>query len=326
MPLYGANPLATHRLFETTDPIEARCRVGALLCPHTLRIQGDPRDLGLAWYRAPLHSVELHYFRYGVEAYIDTVTGPSFLIELPLCGSGSTRHGDRVVDAVPGRAVVLAPRSTLHAEFSSDCAKLLIVIPELAIRQQLKQILGYLPGDALRFAPDIDLERGSGPTLHRTIEFILGEIRTLPPTQLSLYGLQLEQLLVRTLLTAHESNHSGAIGKERTEAEPAFVEAAERFMRAHLEEVASAADLACACGVSERALQAGFRRHRGYSATAALRDLRFTRARETLLAARRGTTSVASIATAFGFDELGRFAVEYRKRFGASPPATLRRA
>ena len=36
-------------------------------------------------------------------------------------------------------------------------------------------------------------------------------------------------------------------------------------------------------------------------------------------------TKVTEIATCFGFAELGRFSVEYRKAFGESPSQTLNR-
>jgi len=48
-------------------------------------------------------------------------------------------------------------------------------------------------------------------------------------------------------------------------------------------------------------------------------------ARRALTRNGRGTTSVTAVATEFGFWELGRFAVMYRRAFGESPSVTLRR-
>lgn len=51
--------------------------------------------------------------------------------------------------------------------------------------------------------------------------------------------------------------------------------------------------------------------------------LRLSRARWALLSADASLTTVTAIATGFGFLELGRFSVEYRKVFGESPSRTL---
>jgi AraC-like DNA-binding protein len=40
--------------------------------------------------------------------------------------------------------------------------------------------------------------------------------------------------------------------------------------------------------------------------------------------AQPGDTSVAALAARWGFTHLGRFAVEYRRRYGHSPSQTLR--
>jgi AraC-like DNA-binding protein len=56
-----------------------------------------------------------------------------------------------------------------------------------------------------------------------------------------------------------------------------------------------------------------------------LRRLRFEKVREALLHARQ-SDSVSSICGQWGFTHLGRFAVEYRRRFGETPSQTLARA
>jgi AraC family ethanolamine operon transcriptional activator len=53
--------------------------------------------------------------------------------------------------------------------------------------------------------------------------------------------------------------------------------------------------------------------------------LRLSQARRALLCADAELVTVTEIATCFGFVELGRFSVEYRRMFGESPSQTLHR-
>ena len=54
-----------------------------------------------------------------------------------------------------------------------------------------------------------------------------------------------------------------------------------------------------------------------------LRDARFARVREALRCA-KAAENVTGIAMSLGFTHMGRFSVEYRKRFGESPSETLK--
>ncbi len=83
--------------------------------------------------------------------------------------------------------------------------------------------------------------------------------------------------------------------------------------------------LAEACGVAPRTLQKHFRRFLGRAPLRYAHDLRFDRARQELLRSPRGS-SVTEIATRLGFSHLGRFAAEYRRRYGETPSATLMRS
>lgn len=81
-------------------------------------------------------------------------------------------------------------------------------------------------------------------------------------------------------------------------------------------------EIASACGVGRRTLQRQFRRFIDRVPMEFLRDLRLGRARQELLRA-PGGASINDIARHSGFNHVGRFATQYRARFGESPSATL---
>ena len=82
-------------------------------------------------------------------------------------------------------------------------------------------------------------------------------------------------------------------------------------------------DVAAAVGVSARALQVGFRQVLDTSPAAFIREVRLTRAHEDLVAADPSRTTVGAVAARWGFPHLGRFAEQYRRRFGRNPSETL---
>jgi AraC-like DNA-binding protein len=77
--------------------------------------------------------------------------------------------------------------------------------------------------------------------------------------------------------------------------------------------------------VSERTLRKAFMATHGLSPCRHLRMLRLRQARQVLITPHNRVVTVTETATRFGFAELGRFSVEYRKVFGESPSMTLRR-
>jgi AraC-like DNA-binding protein len=83
-------------------------------------------------------------------------------------------------------------------------------------------------------------------------------------------------------------------------------------------------DVCSRIGVAERTLRLCFRQHFGMGPKQFLLQRRMLLAREALMAADPGSTTVTEVATRFGFWELGRFAVRFRALFGESPSAVLR--
>ena len=105
-----------------------------------------------------------------------------------------------------------------------------------------------------------------------------------------------------------------------------LVEQAERLALAHLDEPLHMSALCRTLAVSERTLRKAFHKIHGLSPCRHLRMLRLSQARQALLSADCRIVTVTEIATCFGFVELGRFSVEYRKVFGESPSQTLHHA
>jgi AraC-like DNA-binding protein len=85
------------------------------------------------------------------------------------------------------------------------------------------------------------------------------------------------------------------------------------------------AELCRSLSVSERTLERCCQEMLGMGPTRYLRLRRLHLARRSLVEADASKTTVAEVALAHGFWQLGRFAVRYREAFGEPPSATLRR-
>jgi AraC-like DNA-binding protein/tetratricopeptide (TPR) repeat protein len=105
---------------------------------------------------------------------------------------------------------------------------------------------------------------------------------------------------------------------------PRGVRRALEAMRANLGERWTLGELAAVAGISVRSLQRQFVSFLGQSPQAVLRDLGFERARYELL---QGAPEqrVTDVALRCGFAHPGRFAVDYRRRYGEMPSQTLKR-
>lgn len=82
-------------------------------------------------------------------------------------------------------------------------------------------------------------------------------------------------------------------------------------------------DVAEAVGMSQRSLQAAFRREHDITAIDYLRRVRLDRVQEELRRSDPGRATVAEVAQRWGFAHLGRFSASYTNRFGEYPSTTL---
>ncbi len=97
------------------------------------------------------------------------------------------------------------------------------------------------------------------------------------------------------------------------------------FLEARPDNPAYLAEICAAIGASERTLRTCCQEVLGVGPVRYLWLRRMHLARQALMRADAGPTTVTEIATAHGFWELGRFSVGYRTLYGESPSESLRR-
>jgi AraC-like DNA-binding protein len=176
---------------------------------------------------------------------------------------------------------------------------------------------------ALEFAPTFDLAQGCGRSLAHCVHLAVTEFDAhgrVPWSALVIS--QFEQMIMTRLLLEHPHSYSEAVRRHERPISPKGVKRTVDFIEANLDAPITLADLVAVAGVPGRTLFDHFRAFKGVPPMRYLRNRRFEQARRALVGAAAGET-VTSIAGRWGFAHLGRFAAEYRRRFGEAPSITL---
>jgi AraC-like DNA-binding protein len=268
-------------------------------------------------------SLWLGYTQYGRAVTVDTESRPDYWLQLPVRGGiDVTFGGERVAcDGRIGAATSPSRRRTLFT--NADSARVQVSLVGPALERHLAVLLGEWPRAPLELAPAIDLTRGYGRGLAQMLHAAVDEFEMhggVPWSPLVIS--QFEQLVMTRLLLEHPHTHTEAVRRHERSFSPRGVKRAIEYMHANLDAPITLDDLVAVSGVPGRTLFQHFRAFKGVPPMRYLRDRRFEQARRALLCA-TPEENVTAIAVRWGFSHLGRFAIEYRRRFGESPSDTL---
>jgi AraC-like DNA-binding protein len=326
MPAAKPVPLARHLLVRTSDVDEACERVGKVFCTHKLECLSPDRGLDMRQHVARFGNLALSYIGYGTDVSIDPgKLSTFFLVHLIPRGRSEIHIGDSALVGSSAVGAVTSATMAMRMRWSADCAHLVLKIERAALERHLSDLLGDVVMRPIEFAPELPVEAGLGAGLRRLIEFVAGELDRDDTLLTSPLGVAaLEQTLMTALLAAQPSNYSAALARQRGQAAPRHVMRAEELIRSRPERPITVGDLAKVSGVSARALFEGFRRFRGTTPMALLRTVRLEQAHAELKVA-PPTENIAAVAFKWGIVHLGRFAHDYRLRFGELPSDTLRK-
>jgi AraC-like DNA-binding protein len=228
------------------------------------------------------------------------------------------------VTARPGCATVYQPRGDTRSRWKAGTHMLAIRIDHGVVEDILSDVLGR------RVTANIDLQpthcTATG-TIRSWLDmlFQLAEQAFAPDSTLThpLVGVPYVDCLIRGLLLVADHPYREAVAAEPKKVAPQAVRVAVEIIEAEAHLPLTLSVLAARTYVSVRGLQAAFRRHLDTSPMAYLRDVRLRRAHEALQRSDPASDTVASVASAWGFTNFGRFAAAHVARYGESPVVTL---
>lgn len=317
--------LGEQLLFHTQDLDEAREKVAALYTSHRLDFRRGKKQLDTWFYHAPLGDSSINYLGYGS----DMVVNPGemekfFLIQTPVTGGGDVVCGKQHIITSKRRSSVLNPTENVKMIWEADCRKAQVKLDRSLTERCLSQLLGKHLTEPLVFKLGLEMDSDAGRLWWHTVNYVAEEASLLNALPNS-HGLvrQVETLLITTLLQIQPHNYSAELRREEPNIAPRHVKRVEEYIENHYAGDISIEDLLQVSDVSARTLYQGFQKFRGTSPMKFLKATRLDRVHQALRRADSGEC-VTAIATDHGFRQLGRFASEYRRRFGESPSQTLK--
>lgn len=314
-------------LLQSSDLDETRLLVASKFCEHRLALLQTGGQLDYAHQHARVGDLSFSIMRYGAEVRIEPQElGSFYLVQLSLSGSDRLEVGRLALHCTAERASVINPDQPFRMQWSADCSKLALRIESDALERHARHLLGDARCPPLRFQADMNTGGSGTATWVRTVHQVLGCLKgEMDLLDSPIIQSQFEQLIMSGLLVWQPNSLSELLGRPAPEPLPRHIRLAEDYMQANPGAPITVESLAELTGVSVRTLYGGFRKHRGTTPMAYLRGLRMEQVRLALLdpAQRR---SVTALATRWGFVELGRFAADYRKRYGELPSETMSRA
>lgn len=313
----------------TVDVEVARASVARVFCPHRLVPENGVRDLRLRLVARRVGGFGVVDLDYGRAVRVRPGPLESFyLVRMPLAGGATVAHGRDVVRSDRRTATVLSPFEPSDMRWDAGTPHRIFYASRDAVERHLARLVGRPVDRPVRFDLGLDLTSGAGQALRRGVDFLAGELARAGAGSLvdqPAVAERLEESLLVSLLLTHRHSWTDALRTPEPAVAPGrLVRRAQDLVRDHYREPLSAMDVAEALGVGLRTLQKSFRSELGTTPTAYLRDVRLDAVHRVLRTAGPGT-SVTTVALDHGFTHAGRFAVEYRARFGERPSRTVRR-
>lgn len=308
------------------DMASAQSWMSQICGPHQLKVSNP--NLNFRYLARRLETVTMGMIEYGTDATItiakDNSLG-SYSISLPFWGEQELKQREFLVLSNVDTAVIVSPDDDQELIIGGDCRKLQLVIPKHTMLAVLQELIRGPVEQPLIFQPAIDAVNGNTGAWWRLVKSAFQEIQEANSfySQPGMSG-SFSHFLVRSLLLSQPNNFSSEIEKQFGVRYPSYLLRAKDFIEFNARSDMRLQDIEEASGVTRSKLFESFARYLNMSPMAYLKHYRLLGARRDLMED-KSHRNVADIAFSWGFNHLGRFAVDYKALFGESPSATASR-
>lgn len=240
--------------------------------------------------------------------------------QFSICGAAEVSVGQAIKQVTNEESAVVPPDTPIRVRFAPGFEQLVLRIEADRLIKKLGALLGIVPSQRLIFK---EQERVN-PRLARLVRFFASQLDEIGSNEPSLEIAELEQALMVSFLCNNPHNYSAFLDNRVRPLASSQVRRAEEYILAHWDRPITIETLAQVTSASARSLFREFKRSRGQSPMAFVKQVRLQRARE-MLESNDLTRSVTEVALACGFGNLGHFAGDYFKCFGERPSDTFKR-
>jgi AraC-like DNA-binding protein len=314
-----ARPLDTFPAIRSADAARIEHLLSATYGARRLILRGGAHTLDVRANHWQSPALALSYCDYGADVEVEFPEASFFRQQFALCGAADIRIGGARREISVQRFCVVPPASSLRIGFRPGFEQLVLRVDAGFLNRKCAALDGR-NGDVC-FEP---AAHGGGPgmaRLRRLLAYFISELENedeMNPLELA----EFEQAIAVSFLCANPQVRGDAFSRMPSPGRE-HLRRVEDHIEAYWNKPLCLEDLSNATGVSVRTIFHHFRKWRGKTPMAFLKEVRLRRARALLLESPDMT--VTQVAFACGFGNLGHFASDYRRYWGEKPSQTNRR-
>jgi AraC-like DNA-binding protein len=222
------------------------------------------------------------------------------------------------------QALIMDAYGSYQLRWYDSCRVLNIVLDRSGVEKVAAELRGYDEPRPVRFDLALPESAAAWRRWASVSRFLVEETRAADgAVQSPLVRGQLFRMVVASLLETYRTTCEPGVPRAASSS-PAAVRRAMSYMDLHAAEDIGLLDIAAAARLSVRGLQAAFQRSSSTTPLGYLKQTRLRQAHAELRARGPHETTVAAVASRWGFTNLSRFAAEHRAEYGCPPSDTLR--